>query len=96
LWLVANVAEAFHVLPTEVARDLAEDPEQLSLLCLSFLRYAEAKHAEQRAKSDDDLAAWQGSRVMDFVLENRVALHKERIAAREEAERAERVEQGEV
>lgn len=82
IWLIANVAAEFHVLPTAVARDLDEDPERLSLLCLSFLRYAEAKGAEERSESESDLAAWKGSQLMERVLENKFALHKEKAEAR--------------
>jgi len=76
------VAETFHVLPTVVARDLDSDPEQMSLLCVSLLRYAEAKRAEETAKSEEELASWKGSEVMEKVLRNKYELHKERTAAR--------------
>jgi hypothetical protein len=65
-----------------VARDLDEDPEQLALLCLPLFRYAEAKSAFDRSKADDDLAAWNGSKVMDDVVRNTLTLRKERIEKR--------------
>ncbi len=65
-----------------MARDLDEDPEQLALQCIPLFRYAEAKSAFDRSKSDDDLAAWKGSPVMDSVVKNTMTLHKERIAKR--------------
>lgn len=82
LWIIANVAETFHVLPSVAARDLDDDPERLSLLCISLLRYAEAHGAEERSKSKEDLAPWKGSKIMELVLENKFALHKARLAAR--------------
>jgi len=86
--LSARIAETFHQMPTVVARDLDNDPAQLSLACLSVLQYAEAYAAEKRAKSDDDMKPWKGSRVMETVLKNKFALFTERRAARE-AKRAE-------
>lgn len=92
--MIANIAETFHVLPTTVARDLDEDPERLSLLCLSVLRYAEAKSAEERSESESDLASWKGSQLMERVLENKFALHKEKTEARKARESAQ--ERGEA
>jgi hypothetical protein len=81
--VIATVAETFHVLPSVAARDLDEDPERLSLLCLPLLRYAEAKQAEENSKSEEELKAWKGSKIMEAVLENKFSLHKERIAKRQ-------------
>jgi len=80
------VAETFHVLPSVAAKDLDDDPEYLSLLCLPLLRYAEAYHAERHAESEDALKPWKGNPVMEDVLRNKFELHKERVAAREREE----------
>jgi hypothetical protein len=79
---IARVAEAFHVLPSQVARDLDEDPEQLSLVCLSVLQYAEAHDAEKRSQGEDDLKHWKGSKIMDMVIDTKLQLHKERFERR--------------
>jgi hypothetical protein len=75
---VAAIAEAFHVLPSVVERDLYDDPEQLSLECLSFLRYAEAKAAFDRSKDSKDLDAWSKSSVMEEVKANALGLAHDR------------------
>lgn len=77
LWIIAAVAEAFHVLPTIVAREMDDDPENLSIICLQMLRYAEAKRAEEVSKDEKDLEAWKGSWIMEQVLQNKFDLFKE-------------------
>ena len=66
------------MLPSVVARDLDEDPEQLSLVCYPLLQYAEA-HAAYRRASASELKAWRGSRLMDQVTENDFALRAREI-----------------
>ena len=66
------------MLPSVVARDLDEDPEQLSLVCYPLLQYAEA-HAAYRRASAVELKAWRGSRLMDQVTENDFALRAREI-----------------
>lgn len=89
LWLIAAVAKAFHVLPSVAARDLDEDPERLSLLCLPLINYAEAKAAFDGAEDDEALKGWAGSKSMEAVTRNTFELHKERVARRKaERERA--------
>ena len=51
-WTIATIAEHFHVLPSVVARDLDEDPDQLSLRCMELLTYAQVKRAYDDAKGD--------------------------------------------
>jgi len=51
-WTIANIADQFHVLPSVVARDLDEDPDQLSLRCMELLSYAQVKGAFDEAKGD--------------------------------------------
>lgn len=53
LMTLARVAETFHVLPSQAARALDEDAEQLDLLCLDLLSYASIKEAFDRAGNDD-------------------------------------------
>jgi len=72
------VAEAFHVLPSVVARDLDRDPEQLSLICIPLLRYAEAKGDFDRSKEEKDLDRWKGSKLMSSVRKNTFELAAER------------------
>jgi len=84
------VAEAFHVLPSVVARDLDRDPEQLSLICIPLLRYAEAKADFDRAKDEKDLARWKGSKLMGSVKKNTFELRTERLARRAAASASER------
>ena len=84
------MANSYHVLPSQAARDLDNDPEQLSLVCLTLLNYADAKRAFDQAKDKTrDLAAWKDSNLMPHVERNTFDLHKERLAARAEARQAE-------
>lgn len=76
------IAETFGVLPSAVAYDLENDPEQYSLVCLPMLRYAEAKAAYERAKDPKDLASWRNSNVMDMVTKNAFELARDRAKAK--------------
>jgi hypothetical protein len=80
--MVAVVAKEFGLLPSLVARDLDEDPEHYSLLCLEALRYSEAKKAFETAKDEESLKPWKGTFVMSQVNRNAFDLHKERVARR--------------
>lgn len=84
LWLIAAAAEAFHVSPLQVADELERDPDDLIPICLSMLRYAEAKAAFDGAKDKTALEPWEKSRMMDLVTKNTFEIHKERIAKRKE------------
>lgn len=86
---MAVIAEAFHVLPSTVARDLDDDPEQISLLCLPLLSYARAKHAFDVAKDQKDLEPWAKSMDMALVRRNKAALDEQRkVAAKAAATKA--------
>ena len=61
------------MLPSAVARDLDDDPEQSAILCLSMLRYAEA-HAAFRRANKEELKAWRDNHYMDLV--NRYAFER--------------------
>jgi len=74
------MAEAYHVTPYQVAQELYEDPEQLSLVCLPLLHYARAKHALDNSKGEKDLEAWKDSKVMAEAWKNTADLKKERDA----------------
>lgn len=87
LWIISQIAEAYHVLPRQAAEDLDSDPEQLSLKCLPLIRYAEAKHAEEHQQDESEMKAWRGSQMMKLVLENKFQLHRESVARREAEER---------
>lgn len=79
--MVARIAERFHVLPSAVARDLEEDPDQLSARCLTLLDYATVKRAEESSRDQDDLKPWKGP-MLELVLRNKFDLHKEKVAAK--------------
>lgn len=81
LWICATVGKEFGVLPSAVARDLDDDPEQLSLLCLPLLRYAEAWAAYRRANKAE-LKAWRGSAMMRKVEEIDFAIAEEQMRER--------------
>jgi len=80
MWTVAVIAEAFHVLPSVVARDLDEDPEQLSRECFRLLVYQQAKRAFDAADDKKALEPWRGNPMMEAVTQNTFDLHKERLA----------------
>lgn len=65
-------------MPSVAARDLDRDPEQLSLICIPLLRYAEAKAEFDAAKDDKALERWKGSTVMEAVRRNTFELAQER------------------
>ena len=78
------VAKAFGVLPSAAARDLDEDPEQLSLLCLPLLNYSDMKgifDEAMRRGSDGDkmLAPYADSELMMAVRRNTLDLRRERV-----------------
>jgi hypothetical protein len=76
MWTVAVVAEAFHVLPSVVARDLDEDPERLSLECLRLLNYAEARRALEAGEGDKPW--WKDNKLMAAASRNAGELMSER------------------
>ena len=77
LWTIAVIAEAFHVLPSAVARDLDDDPEMVSLECFHFLQYAKA-YADFDSDGDEAVKRWKGSALMDEVTANTFAMAKAR------------------
>lgn len=82
-WTVALIAKEFHQLPSVVAKDLDEDPERLSAICLQLLKYREAKAVFDRAGNDsksDEMKAWASSKMMKAVINNAFDLEKERRA----------------
>ncbi len=86
LYQVAKVAETFHVLPSVAARDLDEDPEQLSIVCLSLLNYGaahEAYRSAKRARIDEWRKTSAGARLMDLVTEIDLAIIGAEADARE-------------
>lgn len=81
---IARVAKEFGVLPSIVARDLDNDPGQLSLQVLPLLRYEEALRVYRR-NDPEELKRWQGSDVMRMVEENDFAVAERQLAEAEEA-----------
>jgi hypothetical protein len=81
LWTVAVIAKEFGVLPSVVARDLDRDAELMSLVCLDFLRYSEAKAAFDGAEDDNALKPWRGSEMMALVKEHTFEIRGERLRA---------------
>lgn len=76
---IARVAETFHVLPSQAARALDDDAEQLDLVCLDLLTYAEIKGAFDRAGNDDKaLEHLKDHPHMLAVRRNAFDLHSER------------------
>lgn len=51
------------MLPTVVARDIDNDPERLSILCVQALRFAEAHRAFRRANKTE-LKSYAGDPMM--------------------------------
>ena len=68
LLLVGQVAQTYGVLPRVAERDLESDPEQLSLLCIPVMRYAEAFHA-YRSANKARIAQWGSDPLMAEVTE---------------------------
>jgi hypothetical protein len=96
IWTIATVAEAFHVLPSVVARDLDEDPEQLAIVCVQLLRYADAHRAYREAGrtpgrgGKELMRSWKktpsGRRLMEMVEANDFPEPDEAPAAEDEVE----------
>lgn len=66
LWLIAQVARTFGISPIQARDELDDDAEGLLLKVLPFHVYAEA-HAVYRRANKDELKAWRGNRVMEWV-----------------------------
>jgi len=79
---IYRVAKEFGVLPSVVARDLDNDPEQLSYNLLPIGRYEEAYRAYRRA-DPKELKAWAGSEVMEAVEANDFLMVERAIAGQE-------------
>lgn len=91
---VARVAETFHVLPSQVARALDDDAEQLDLVCLGLLGYANVKAQFDQAGSDDkSIEHLKDHPYMLSVRRNAFDLHLERVKRLKRAAAAE-VEKG--
>lgn len=90
---MAVLANTYHVLPSQVARDLDRDPERSAIECAAMLRYADAHRAFRDTKSPDDLKPWRGSPMMEQVERNTFDLHQKRIA-QVEAEHKEKISRG--
>ena len=85
--MIAMIADKFHALPSVVARDLDDDPEQLSLSCLSLLSYAQAKAIFDDAMKSGDhktLDAYQESDLMSRVRRNTLDTKIARVQHRKE------------
>ena len=79
-WLIAQIADRFHALPSVVARELEDDPERLSAECLPLLAYADAYRAYQR-NDKSEMKRWKFSTLMDLVIENDHAAVEEELAS---------------
>jgi hypothetical protein len=66
LFLVAQIAKEFGQLPSVVARDLDNDPEQLSVICRELLAYSDAKSVFDRSNKQEH-AAYEGSPMFEAV-----------------------------
>lgn len=68
-----------------MARDLDDDPEQLSIVALQFLSYSRAKGEYDAADGDQKkLEHWKGSELMDTVRDNTFKAMKARLDHRKE------------
>lgn len=76
---MAILADTFHVLPSQVARDLDRDPERSAIECAAMLRYAEAWRAFKHSKGPEDLKPWRDSKMMEQVERNTFDIHQERL-----------------
>lgn len=78
---IARVAETFHVLPSQVARALDDDPEQLDIVCMGLLGYASVKAQFDQAGNDDSsIKHLEDHPFMLAVRKNTFDLHMERVA----------------
>jgi hypothetical protein len=68
MWGAIAVAREFHTLPSVAARALDDDPEQLDILALDLLHYAEA-HAIHRTAKKELIDAWKDDPIMREVQE---------------------------
>jgi hypothetical protein len=80
-WVISRVCEEFHCLPSQAVRELEQDPDRLALNILSLRDYARAKRVYD---STTDSSKLPESPVMSEVMVNDFALHRERLARREE------------
>ena len=76
LFTLGRIAKEFGVLPSEVARDLDEDPEQSALVCSELLHYAEA-YSVFRSNNKKMIEAWDGDTAMEAVKQNEFDLFRE-------------------
>lgn len=84
LWLLSRISEEFHVTPVEAEALLLDDPEDLALRIVELRAYAHAKdHYDAAGGKIDQL---DQSPIMDLVLENVFALHRERVKQSERGE----------
>jgi len=73
------VADQFKQPPTEVARDLDDDPERMAMQCVMLLRYAEAKRVFENASAKDLQKLKGSSKMMQLVEDITFALAEEEI-----------------
>lgn len=69
---MAAVAKEFGVLPSQAARAMDADSENLDILCVELLRYAEAKTVFD-SNNKKAIEAWKGSEMMEEVTRNSFA-----------------------
>ena len=84
LWIVSRLCEEFHCLPAQAERLWLDDPTDAAVQIMELRSYAAALRAYQQA--DGKVDQLDESPMMDLVLANVFALHRERVAAREAAE----------
>jgi len=70
----------FGILPSVVAADLDNDPDQLTLQAFTALSYAEAKRAYDSTKDKTKLSKLMKDPMMRAVEDNTFAIHKERLS----------------
>jgi hypothetical protein len=83
---LARIAETFHVLPSQVARALDDDAEQLDIICLGLLGYASVKSQFDQAGTDDrSIEHLKDHPYMLQVRRNAFDIHLERVKSRKTA-----------
>ena len=65
-WLIAQVAQAFHVTPGAAAFEMDNDPDDLAIQCLMLLNYADAWRVWKKGDKKE-IAAYGGSFAMKMV-----------------------------
>lgn len=81
LWTISRLCDEFRCLPAQAERLWLDDPGDTAIQIVELRAYAAALRAYQQV--DGKIDKLDESPMMDRVLDNIFALHRERVAARE-------------